>query len=167
MHQLFLPAWRQLGGLHTGVGDGMGQLQSEDARRDALEDGHAAVVIAEIILGLAPTIRTDGGSRQSQQHQNGDDDTDDAVALGVRTLGLALLDLLVADGPGDFRIVRIGGDAAVVLLHDGDFAGVRIGAIARFLAYGRRLRHTLLRLRLVVGLVGVPAMTKGRRACGR
>ena len=149
-----------------GVGDGVRQLEAEQACRHALENRHFAVVVADVVLGLAPTVGCERAARQSQQYHDGDDDGDHTVASGARALRFALLDMLVADGFGDFRIVRIGGNAAVVLLYDGDFTGVGIGAVAVLLAYRGRLRHALFR-RIVV-LVGILAVaqccgTGGRR----
>ena len=165
LRKLFLPAWRQFARLHMGVGDGVRQLEAEQACRHALENRHFAVVVADVVLGLAPTVGCERAARQSQQYHDGDDDGDHTVASGARALRFALLDMLVADGFGDFRIVRIGGNAAVVLLYDGDFTGVGIGAVAVLLAYRGRLRHALFR-RIVVLLGFLPLRSAAARAAG-
>ena len=73
--------------------------------------------------------------------------------------------MLVADGFGDFRIVWIGGNTAIILLHDGDFAGIGIDTVAVFLAYRGGLCHALFR-RIVV-FVGILAVAQCRRTSRR
>ena len=109
LRKLFLPAWRQFARLHMGVGDGVRQLEAEQACAARL--GKSPLrrwSCADVVLGLAPTVGCERAARQSQQYHDGDDDGDHTVASGARALRFALLDMLVADGFGDFRIVRIG-----------------------------------------------------------
>ena len=73
--------------------------------------------------------------------------------------------MLVVDGFGDFRIVWIGGNTAIILLHDGDFAGIGIDTVAVFLAYRGGLCHALFR-RIVV-FVGILAVAQCRRTSRR
>ena len=83
LRELLLPTWRQFARLHIGVGDGMRQLEAEQAGRHALENRHFAVIVADIVLGLAPAVGCESAARQPQQYHDGDDDGDHAVAFGA------------------------------------------------------------------------------------
>ena len=71
--------------------------------------------------------------------------------------------MFVANRLGDFRIVRIGGNTPVALLHNRNFPGIGIDTVAIVFADRRRLRDALFRLfRLLVGILAA-AQGRGTR----
>ena len=128
-----------------------------------MENRHFAVVVADVVLGLAPTVGAHAHAGNAKQHQNDDEYGDDAVAEFARPFRLTFLDMFVANRLGDFRIVRIGGNTPVALLHNRNFPGIGIDTVAIVFADRRRLRDALFRLfRLLVGILAA-AQGRGTR----
>ena len=92
-----------------------------------MENRHFAVGFANIVAGLAPPVGGISCARAGeQQHQNGNDHGNAPVALMLMR-GLALLLLLDLDGFGHLRVIGVGRQRAIGLLHDGNLTGIRRG----------------------------------------
>ena len=72
--QLVAPRLGQGRHLDVGVLDGVGQLNAKHIRRNALINRHYAVMLANVILGLAPPV---AGESQADQRGDDHDDADD------------------------------------------------------------------------------------------
>ncbi len=144
----------------------MRELESEDIRGNALENRHFAVSIAHIVAGLAPPVGGVPGTRaREQQREHGDEGDDMHIALTV-VRGLAVLRLLDLDGLGHLRVVGIGRQRAIGLLHDGDLARIRRGQRAFLLTRRRGVCELRLLLLVLVVLVRIGRLHQRRGTLG-
>ena len=73
--QLVAPRLRQGRHLDVGVLDGVGQLNTEHIRRNSLINRHSAVMLANLILCLAPPVAGESHADQrGDDHNDADDD---------------------------------------------------------------------------------------------
>ena len=136
--QLVTPCLRQvrggdIGGLHF-----VRKLKSKEIGRHATINGHGAVAISHVVVRLAPRVRAPASAGQCQHGKNAGNNHRKLIAALLGARGLLLLDLLIADGFGHIRVVGVGGQAPIRLLHHRNLTGIGIGSFTGLLADGGR-----------------------------
>ena len=165
--QLVTPCLRQvrggdIGGLHF-----VRKLKSKEIGRHATINGYGAVAISHVVVRLAPRVRAPAGAGQCQHGKNAGNNHRKLIAALLGARGLLLLDLLIADGFGHIRVVGVGGQAPIRLLHHRNLTGIGIGSFTGLLADGGRLHHACGR-RFGRGLRGLRLVRAGglNQCCG-